>query len=230
MSLVPRIVSYCPSGQVLAIPESAVIDTGSRQVVYVERMPGMFDGVEVRLGPRSGESYPVVEGLEVGQAVAVAGAFLVDAETRLNPSLAAGYFGARRPEVAATKPEPPAEKSGLGGLAPTDRDLAIEQGICPVTGKKLGSMGTPVRFVARGRTVFLCCGGAKGPSKRAPINISPSSKRPRRPTTHDRPDHRVRDRSPRARHPREPGPGRARGPGDPRDPGRTRSPTSPRTA
>jgi hypothetical protein len=94
MVLVPRILSYSPPGEVLTVPESAVIDTGARTVVYVEWMPGIFDGVAVRLGPRCGPLYPVVEGLEAGQMVAAAGAFLVDAETRLNPSLAAGYFGA----------------------------------------------------------------------------------------------------------------------------------------
>jgi hypothetical protein len=103
MILVPRIVSYCPVGEVLAVPESAVIDTGVRTVVYVERMPGMFDGVEVRLGLRCGLFYPVVAGLEAGQPVASAGAFLVDAETRLNPSLATGYFGA-----TLKTPAPPA--------------------------------------------------------------------------------------------------------------------------
>ena len=168
MSLVPRVVSYCPIGEVLAIPESAVIDTGARKVVYVERMPGMFDGVEVRLGPRSGGFYPVVEGLEAGQSVAVSGAFLVDAETRLNPSLAAGYFGARRSEVETSKAESPPERSEPGGLAPADRDLANAQGTCPVTGKKLGSMGTPVRVVARGRAIFLCCDGCAGAIEGAP--------------------------------------------------------------
>ena len=39
----------------LAVPERAVIDTGSKKVVYVEREPGMFEGVEVELGPRQGE-------------------------------------------------------------------------------------------------------------------------------------------------------------------------------
>ena len=60
---------WCPAwsrtgraGEVLAVPESAVIDTGKRTVVYVERMPGMFDGVEVVLGPRCGGIYPVVRG------------------------------------------------------------------------------------------------------------------------------------------------------------------------
>jgi hypothetical protein len=101
MRLLPRVVSYCPVGEVLAVPESAVIDIGTRTIVYIERMPGMFDAVEARLGPRCGPFYPVVEGLEAGQPVAAAGAFLVDAETRLNPSLAAGYFGANKLKTPA---------------------------------------------------------------------------------------------------------------------------------
>jgi membrane fusion protein, copper/silver efflux system len=166
MGLIPRVVTYAPVGEVLAIPESAVIDTGSRTMVYVERMPGMFDGVEVRLGPRSGGYFPVVEGLEPGQAVAASGAFLVDAETRLNPSLAAGYFGATRSE--SVLPRPAQDRPDLGGLSSLDRDLASSQSTCPVTGKRLGSMGTPIRVVARNRTVFLCCDGCEGALKESP--------------------------------------------------------------
>jgi len=43
-----------PRDQVLTVPESAVIDTGSRKVVYVESEPGVFEGREVVLGSRSG--------------------------------------------------------------------------------------------------------------------------------------------------------------------------------
>ena len=101
MALQPRVNSYSPAGQVLAVPQSAVVDTGARKVVFVEGMPGMFDGVEVVLGSRCGDFYPVVRGLEPGQRIATAGAFLLDAETRLNPSLAASYFGAARSDRAA---------------------------------------------------------------------------------------------------------------------------------
>ncbi len=73
-----------------------MIDGGAKKVVFIESMPGMFDGVEVEVGPRCDEFYPVVRGLEAGQKLAVAGAFLLDAETRLNPSLASAYFGAGR--------------------------------------------------------------------------------------------------------------------------------------
>lgn len=83
-----------PQDQVLTVPQNAVIDTGSRRIVYVEREPGMFEGVEVVLGPRSGEFYPVLSGLNPGEKIAAAGAFLIDAETRLNPAAASAYFGA----------------------------------------------------------------------------------------------------------------------------------------
>lgn len=92
-------VEQYKSSQVLAVPERSVIDTGKRQIVYVEREPGLFEGVEVQLGPRVGEFYPVLKGLEPGQKVAAAGAFLIDAETRLNPS-AGTYFGASGGPVA----------------------------------------------------------------------------------------------------------------------------------
>ena len=138
-------ISYSPAGQVLTVPQSAVVDAGARKVVFVESMPGMFDGVEVVLGPRCGDSYPVVRGLEPGQRVAIAGAFLLDAETRLNPSLAAGYFGAGRGERCCRRSPPrPSRCSANRGVpsSPEDRPWPSQK-LCPVTNKPLGSMGTP---------------------------------------------------------------------------------------
>jgi membrane fusion protein, copper/silver efflux system len=78
-------LAAAPRGQVLSIPESAVIDTGTRKVVYIETEPGVYDGREVVLGPRSGDRFGVLHGLALGEKVAAAGAFLIDAESRLNP-------------------------------------------------------------------------------------------------------------------------------------------------
>jgi Cu(I)/Ag(I) efflux system membrane fusion protein len=75
-----------PAGDVLSVPETAVIDSGDRKVVYVEAQPGVFEGRQVVLGPRIGDRYPVLEGLSPGDKVAAAGAFLIDAESRLNPT------------------------------------------------------------------------------------------------------------------------------------------------
>lgn len=182
MQLLPRIVSYRPAGQVLAVPESAVIDSGARRVVYVETMPGMFDGVEVVVGPRCDGFYPVIGGLERGQFVATAGAFLVDAETRLNPSVAASYFGATRAGGASNAAAPAAEseskpdaeaeeiRQALAELPAADRTAVQRQKVCPVTGLPLGSMGAPIKAAAGERVVWLCCEGcqasfAKDPAK-----------------------------------------------------------------
>jgi hypothetical protein len=175
MILVPKVISYRPAGQVLSVPQSAVVDAGARKVVFVESMPGMFDGVEVVLGPRCGDAYPVVRGLEPGQRVAVAGAFLLDAETRLNPSLAGSYFGAGRGEriaaqvpVGTTNVSDSATATVFRQLLPEDRRLAERQKLCPVTKKLLGSMGTPARIVVAGRVVFICCDGCEDALRRDP--------------------------------------------------------------
>jgi Cu(I)/Ag(I) efflux system membrane fusion protein len=94
MKLVARVVTETPAGSVLAVPELAVVDTGSRKVVYRESSPGVFDAVEVVLGARADGWYPVLSGVAAGDRVVAAGAFLVDAETRLNPAASAAYFGA----------------------------------------------------------------------------------------------------------------------------------------
>jgi Cu(I)/Ag(I) efflux system membrane fusion protein len=154
-------------GFILAVPEGSVVDTGKQRIVYVETGPGMFEGVEVALGPLTGEFYPVLHGLGEGQRVATAGAFLIDAETRLNPSLAAGYFGAARSRESVSEAGPTRSKGGedatlaaaLASLPPADRTLAQEQRVCPVTGQLLGSMGVPARVEVQNRVVFLCCKG-----------------------------------------------------------------------
>jgi Cu(I)/Ag(I) efflux system membrane fusion protein len=98
-------LSAPPEGEVLVVPESAVIDTGSKKIVYIEKEPGVFDGISVELGPVSDGFYPVVKGLRAGQRVAAAGAFLVDAETRLNPAAGSTYIGASGgPDNAGAKP------------------------------------------------------------------------------------------------------------------------------
>jgi hypothetical protein len=147
-------------GLLLAVPDSAVIDTGRRKAVYVETSPGTFDAVEVAVGPRCGDFRPVLGRLEAGQRVVTAGAFLLDAETRLNPAAAAAYFGAARGPTPAASPTPPADPdiaAALAKLSPTDRALADRQRVCPVTGERLGAMGTPVRVEVAGKSVFLCC-------------------------------------------------------------------------
>ncbi len=73
----------------LAVPASAVLSTGSRQLVYVERSPGVYESVEPKLGPRAGDYYLVLSGLSAGQRVVTSGGFLLDSQFQLTgkPSL-----------------------------------------------------------------------------------------------------------------------------------------------
>ncbi len=152
-------------GYGLAVSCSAVIDHGSRKVAFVENGPGMYDAVEIEVGPRCGDYYPVLHGLGAEQRVAATGAFLLDAEMWLNHDLAAAYFGASR---GASTLAPAAPSLPPGSLSEEDRLLAAKQKICPVSGEPLDSMGGPVRVVVEGRTVFICCKGCEEPLRKEP--------------------------------------------------------------
>ena len=84
---------------VLSVPVSAVIDTGERRVVYVERRDGLFEAVVVVVGPRADLYYPIYDGLAEGDRVVTAGAFLLDAEAHLNPAAGSAFFGASAVET-----------------------------------------------------------------------------------------------------------------------------------
>lgn len=70
-------------GKMIAVPEDAVLDTGLRQLVFVERRPGMFEPREVTLGPKAGGYVAVTTGVSPGGKVAVGANFLLDAESKL---------------------------------------------------------------------------------------------------------------------------------------------------
>ncbi len=73
-------------GEKLAVPEEAVLDSGTRKVVFVVRGEGLFEPREVRLGPKVGSYYEVVEGLEKGERIVTSGTFLLDSESKLSAS------------------------------------------------------------------------------------------------------------------------------------------------
>jgi Cu(I)/Ag(I) efflux system membrane fusion protein len=71
------------SGSRLTIPAEAVLDTGMRQIVYVEKKPGVYEMREVRLGVRGETSVEVLSGVKKGERVVTSGNFLIDSESQL---------------------------------------------------------------------------------------------------------------------------------------------------
>ncbi|MGL9622802.1 efflux RND transporter periplasmic adaptor subunit [Bradyrhizobium sp. U531] len=80
-------IDTADSAPVLAIQDSAVLDTGARQAVLVDKGEGRFEPREVKLGRRGGGYIEVREGLADGEAVVTSANFLIDAESNLKAAL-----------------------------------------------------------------------------------------------------------------------------------------------
>ena len=75
------------SAGVLAIPASAIIDSGNRQVAIVQVSEGRFKPMEVRVGRRGAGYVEILEGLKQGEQVVTRANFLIDAESNLQAAL-----------------------------------------------------------------------------------------------------------------------------------------------
>ncbi len=75
------------SEAVLAVPNSAVIDSGTRQIVLVQKAEGHFAPRKVRLGNRNADYVEVLEGITEGEKVVTSALFLIDAESNLKAAL-----------------------------------------------------------------------------------------------------------------------------------------------
>jgi Cu(I)/Ag(I) efflux system membrane fusion protein len=72
---------------VLSVPESAVMDTGSRQAVFVDKGQGRLEPRDVKLGHRGNGYVEVRDGISDGEPVVVSANFLIDAESNLKAAL-----------------------------------------------------------------------------------------------------------------------------------------------
>ena len=117
------------TGEVLTVPKSAVIDTGLRKIVFVDRGESGYEQIEVQVGPEAwgtsskarhhddrnrvtseGDSetkrryYPIVSGLTPGDRVVTHGNFLIDSQTQLTGSASGAYGGALGGEEESKPP------------------------------------------------------------------------------------------------------------------------------
>ena len=85
---------------------------------------------------------------------------------------------------SAKKPVPrPAElesnddaRANLAKLSPADREAAVAQRVCPVTGDQLGDMGVPIKVRVQDRDVFVCCKGCVAKVQKEPEKYLPNLK------------------------------------------------------
>jgi Cu(I)/Ag(I) efflux system membrane fusion protein len=84
-----EIAAPAESATVLVVPDSAVLDTGTRQTVLVDRGEGRFEPRVIKPGARAGGYVAVLDGLREGEKVVTGANFLIDAESNLRAALQA---------------------------------------------------------------------------------------------------------------------------------------------
>lgn len=119
-----------PEQRPLVVPASAPLFTGERALVYVEGAEDeqgrtRYAARVVRLGPRLGESYPVLAGLREGERVVARGAFALDADLQIR----GGHSMMARPDERASEfgeilEVPPSFHEGMAPIAEAYLDLA----------------------------------------------------------------------------------------------------------
>lgn len=130
-------------GKVLTVPTSAVIDSGTRQVVLVQLAQGRFEPREVKLGSRSDNYVEVLEGIEEGEQVVTSALFLIDAESNLKAALSGlgGHVAHGGSAPTAVDQKQPA--TVVGHQAQGTLDAINADGTVSITHEAIKTLGWP---------------------------------------------------------------------------------------
>jgi RND family efflux transporter MFP subunit len=140
------------SGQVVTVPLSAVIDSGTRQMVLVQLKEGRFEPRDVKLGARSDTHVAVLEGVSEGDLVVVSANFLIDAESNLKaavsgfgsaPAAAPAAATSSASSSAAASPSLPVAKSVGHQATGTVDDVDLNAGTVNLSHGPVASLKWP---------------------------------------------------------------------------------------
>jgi len=101
-----------PMGEHEVIPASGVLQTGTRQIVFVDRGGGSLEPIEVHLGARVGDDFIVQKGLRAGERIVTSANFLIDSESQLQAAL--GSFTPPPPGAGAAAAVASASQAQIG--------------------------------------------------------------------------------------------------------------------
>jgi RND family efflux transporter MFP subunit len=104
----------------ITVPADAVLDSGFKKTVFVDRGNGIFEPREVETGWRMGNQVEIVRGLEVGERVVTSGTFLIDSESKMELAAQGMYTTLSKDpvcelDVAMRKAEKAGLKASHGG-------------------------------------------------------------------------------------------------------------------
>jgi len=108
----------------LAVPIQAVLDSGTRHLVYVEKAHGLFEPREVTLGPRTPEFFLVLKGLTEGERVATRGGFLIDSQFQITGHPSLFYPGGLMGDSPVHQQAEPVHEGPAAGSTPSQEPVA----------------------------------------------------------------------------------------------------------
>jgi RND family efflux transporter MFP subunit len=163
-----------PLGNQLVIPVSGVLQSGARQIVFVDRGAGYLEPRDVQLGPQAGDQYIVLKGLKAGERIVTSANFLIDSESQLQaaigsfvpPPPGAGAASAMNTPQAnvelSSDPAPPHKGGNVFRVKLTDANGALISGAVvsatffmpamPAMG--MAAIRTPVTFSDKGNGLY----------------------------------------------------------------------------
>jgi RND family efflux transporter MFP subunit len=163
-----------PLGSQLVIPASGVLQSGSRQIAFVERSDGYLEPREVELGTRVGDDFIVTKGLKAGERIVTSANFLIDSESQLQASL--GSFVPPPPGVGAASaanapqanaeltsvPSPPNKGSNVFRIKLTDAngspisgaEVSVTFSMPAMPAMGMAAVSTPVTLSDKGNGVY----------------------------------------------------------------------------
>src|SRR5208282_1314193 len=98
-----NVMLQVPLGNHLVIPVSGALQSGTRQIVFVDRGGGYLEPREVQLGPQAGDQYIVLKGLKAGERIVTSANFLIDSESQLQAAV--GSYASPPPGATPTEPK-----------------------------------------------------------------------------------------------------------------------------
>ncbi len=163
-----------PMGRQLVIPANGVLQSGTRQIAFVERSDGYLEPREVELGTRVGNDFIVTKGLKAGEHIVISANFLIDSESQLQASLgsfvppppgAGAASAVNAPQANAeltSEPSPPNKGSNVFRIKLTDAngspiagaEVSVTFSMPAMPAMGMAAVRTPVALSDKGNGVY----------------------------------------------------------------------------
>ena len=154
-----------PMGNQLVIPSTGVLQSGTREIAFVERSDGYIEPREVQLGSRVGDDLIVLKGLKAGEQIVTSANFLIDSESQLQAAL--GSFVPPPPGAGSTTSAP------QGNVELSSDPATPRKGSNVFRVKLTNSSGAPISGAEVSVTFFMPAMPAMGmASMRTPVTLS----------------------------------------------------------